>query len=115
VKLSPQKAAEANTRLIFIALTRVSSEPRLAYHDNRNMDDYLCKIMSHVVCRVCQEGFLRFIAEVGIEAEGSTVKFQSLSAAQGRIYRCDSCGKEFVKVDNEFLELRYSKNPKPND
>ena len=22
-----------------------------------------------------------------------------------------SCGKEFVKVDNEFLELKYSKNP----
>ena len=44
------------------------------YHNNRNMDDYLCKIMSHVVCRVCQEGFLRVIAEVGIEAEGSTGK-----------------------------------------
>jgi ribosomal protein L37AE/L43A len=111
MKLSPQKAAEANTRLIFIALTRVSSEPRLAYHDNRNMDDCHRKIMSHVVCPICQEGFLRAVAEVGIEAEGSTVKFQSLSAAQGRIYRCDSCGKEFVKVDNEFLELRYSKNP----
>ena len=37
--------------------------------------------------------------------------FQSLSAAQGRIYRCDNCGKSFVKVDNEFLELTYSKNP----
>ena len=75
------------------------------------MDDFPYKIMSHVVCSVCQEGFLRVVAEVGIEAEGSPVKFQSLSAAQGSIYRCDSCGKEFVKVDNEFLELRYSKNP----
>ena len=75
------------------------------------MDDYPCKIMSHVVCSVCQEGFLRVVAEVGIEAEGSTVKFQSLSAAQGRVYRCDSCGKEFVNVDNEFLELKYLKNP----
>ena len=75
------------------------------------MDDYPCKIMSHVVCSVCKEGFLRVVAEVGIEAEGSTVKFQSLSAAQGRVYRCDSCGKEFVKVDNEFLELKYSKYP----
>jgi hypothetical protein len=74
-------------------------------HNNRNMDDYSCKIMSHVVCPVCQEGFLRVVAEVGIEAEGSMVKFQSLSTAQARIYRCDSCGKEFVKVDNEFLEL----------
>jgi hypothetical protein len=82
-----------------------SIEHFLTCHDNRNMDDYPCKIMSHVVCPVCQEGFLRFVAEVGIEPEGSTVKFQSLSAAQGRIYRCDSCGKEFVKVDNEFLEL----------
>ena len=36
--------------------------------------------MSHVVCPVCQEGFLRVVAEVGIEAEGITVKFQSLSA-----------------------------------
>jgi hypothetical protein len=51
------------------------------------MDDYPCKIMSHVVCSVCQEGFLRVVAEVGIEAEGSPVKFQSLSAAQGSIYR----------------------------
>jgi hypothetical protein len=83
----------------------------LVYNNNHNMDVYLCKIMSHVVCLVCQEGFLRVVAEVGIEAEGSTVKFQSLSAAQGRIYRCDSCGKEFVKVDHEFLELIYSKNP----
>ena len=40
--------------------------------------DYTGKIMSHVVCPVCQEGFLRVVAEVGIEAEGSTVKFQSL-------------------------------------
>jgi hypothetical protein len=67
--------------------------------------------MSHVVCQVCQEGFLRVVAEVGIEAEGSTVKFQSLSAAHGTIYRCDSCSKEFVKVYNEFLEIMYSKNP----
>ena len=44
------------------------------------MDDYHCKIVSHVVCSVCQEGFLRVVTEVGIEAEGSTVKFQSLSA-----------------------------------
>jgi uncharacterized protein (TIGR02271 family) len=64
----------------------------------------------HDVCPVCQEGFLRVVAEIGIEAEGSIVKFQSLPAAQGRIYRCDSCGKEFVKVDNEFLELIHSKN-----
>jgi hypothetical protein len=67
--------------------------------------------MSHVVCQVCQEGFLRVVAEVGIEAEGSTEKFQSLSAAQGRVYRCDSCSKEFVKFDNEFLELVNFKNP----
>ena len=34
------------------------------------MDDYPCKIMSHVVCSVCKEGFLRVVTEVGIEAEG---------------------------------------------
>jgi hypothetical protein len=34
--------------------------------------------MSHVVCPLCQEGFLRVVAQVGIEAEGSTVKFQQL-------------------------------------
>jgi uncharacterized protein (TIGR02271 family) len=37
--------------------------------------------------------------------------FQSLSAAQGRVYRCDNCGKSFVKVDDEFLELISLKNP----
>ena len=37
--------------------------------------------------------------------------FQSLSAAQGRVYRCDICGKSFVKVDDEFLELISLKNP----
>ena len=36
--------------------------------------------------------------------------FQSLSAAQGRVYRCDNCGKSFVKVDDVFLELIYTKN-----
>jgi hypothetical protein len=63
--------------------------------------------LQHVVCTACEKGTLTVVAEVGIEAEGSTEKFQSLSAAHGRIYKCDVCGKSFVKVDNEFLELRY--------
>ena len=62
--------------------------------------------LQHFVCTACEKGTLT-VAEVGIEAEGSTEKFQSLSAAHGRIYKCDVCGKSFVKVGNEFLELRY--------
>ena len=53
-------------------------------------------------CSVCEKEILTVVAEVGIEAEGSTIKFQSLSATQGRVYRCDNCGKLFVKVDYEF-------------
>ena len=64
-----------------------------------------------VICPVCEKGILTVVAEVGVEAQGTTAMFQSLSAAQGRIYRWDNCGKSFVKVDNEFLELTYSKNP----
>jgi hypothetical protein len=45
------------------------------------------------------------ISEVGIEAEGCTEEFQSLSA-HGRIYKGDVCGKSFVKVDNEFLDTK---------
>jgi hypothetical protein len=67
--------------------------------------------LKHVVCPACEKGILTIVAVVGIEAEGSAVKFQSLSAAQGRVYRCDNCGKSFVKIDDEFLELIYSKNP----
>ena len=78
------------------------------------MGEWGCIIMSqlkHVICPVCEKGILTVVAEVGVEAHGTTAMFQSLSAAQGRIYRCDNCGKSFVKVDNEFLELTYSKNP----
>lgn len=39
--------------------------------------------LKHVVCPACEKGILTIVAEVGIEAEGSTIKFQSLSAAQG--------------------------------
>ena len=63
--------------------------------------------IQHVVCTACDKGILTIISEVGIEAEGSMEKFQSLSAAHGRIYKCDVCGKSFVKVGNEFLELGY--------
>jgi hypothetical protein len=38
-----------------------------------------------IPCSVCEKEILTVVAEVGIEAEGSTVKFQSLSAAQGRV------------------------------
>jgi stress response protein YsnF len=78
------------------------------------MGDWRCKIVSqlkHVKCPVCEKGILTVVAEVGVEAHGTAAMFQSLSAAQGRVYRCDNCGKSFVKVDNEFLELTYSKNP----
>jgi hypothetical protein len=40
--------------------------------------------LKHVICPVCEKGILTVVAEVGVEAEGTTVKFQSLSAAQGR-------------------------------
>jgi uncharacterized protein (TIGR02271 family) len=66
--------------------------------------------LKHVICPVCEKGILTVVAEVGVEAEGTTVKFQSLSAAQERVYKCDNCGKSFIKVDNGFLELIYSKN-----
>ena len=66
--------------------------------------------LKHFVCPACEKGILTAVAEVGIESEGSTVKFQSLSAAQGRVYRCNNCSKEFVKIDDEFLELKNSKN-----
>ena len=60
----------------------------------------------YIVCTACEKGILTVVAEVGIEAEEDPTKFQSLSAAHGRIYKCDLCGKSFVKVDDKFLELR---------
>jgi hypothetical protein len=53
-----------------------------------------------------EKGILTHVAEVGIEAEGDVRKFQSLSSAQGSIYKCDNCGKSFIKVDDKFLELK---------
>ena len=41
--------------------------------------------LKHVICPVCEKGILTVVAEVGVEAEGGRVKFQSLSAAQGRV------------------------------
>jgi len=66
--------------------------------------------LKHFLCPACEQGILTVVAEVGIESEGSTIKFQSLSAAQGRVYRCNNCSKEFVKIDDEFLALKNSKN-----
>ena len=78
------------------------------------MDDWRCKIMSllkHVICPVCNKGILTVVTEVGVE-QGTTAMFQSFSAVtQGRVYRCDICGKSFVKVDDEFLELISLKEP----
>ena len=71
--------------------------------------------LKHFLCPACEQGILTVVAEVGIESEGSTVKFQSLSAAQGRIYRCNNCRKAFVKVGDEFLELENSKNHLPGE
>ena len=45
-----------------------------------NMDDLRYKIMSqlkHFVCPACEKGILAAVAEVGIESEGSTAKFQT--------------------------------------
>ena len=86
------------------------SELHKAYLD---MDDLRYKVMSqlkHFVCPACENGILTAVAEVGIESEGNAVKFQSLSAAQGRVYRCNNCSKDFVKVGDEFFELKNSKN-----
>jgi uncharacterized protein (TIGR02271 family) len=67
--------------------------------------------LKRIICPICEKGFLTVVAEVGVEAEGPTVKFQSLPAAQGRVYRCDNCGKSFVKVEDKFLELINSEVP----
>ena len=78
-----------------------------------DMDDLRYKVMSqlkHFVCPACENGILTAVAEVGIESEGSPVKFQSLSGAKGRVYRCYNCSTEFVKIDDEFLELKTSKD-----
>ena len=77
------------------------------------MDDLRYEVMSqlkHFLCPACEQAILTLVAEVGIESEGSSVKFQSLSATQGRVYRCNNCRKDFVKVGDEFLELENSKN-----
>lgn len=69
-------------------------------------------VMSHsnsgskyVVCPACSDGILDIVAEVGIEAEGDREKFQSLSSATSKVYKCHKCGKSFVKVGYKFLEL----------
>jgi uncharacterized protein (TIGR02271 family) len=67
--------------------------------------------LAHIICPACGNGILTVVAEVGVEAHGTTAMFQSLSAAQGRVYRCDNCGKSFVKVDDKFLEFINSENP----
>ena len=38
--------------------------------------------LKHFVCPACEQGILTVVAEVGIESEGRTAKFQSLSAAK---------------------------------
>ena len=63
--------------------------------------------LQHVVCTACDKGILTVISEVGIEAEGCRRSFNHSQQLTGRIYKCDVCGKSFVKVGNEFLELRY--------
>jgi uncharacterized protein (TIGR02271 family) len=75
---------------------------------------YVVKIMSQlnrIICPACVKGILTVVAEVGVEAHGTTAMFQSLSAAQGRVYRCDNCDKSFVKVDDKFLQLINSEDP----
>jgi uncharacterized protein (TIGR02271 family) len=67
--------------------------------------------LKHVICPGCGNGILTVVAEVGVEEHGTTSMFQSLSAAQGKVYRCDNCGKSFVKVEDKFLELINSEVP----
>ena len=67
--------------------------------------------IQYVVCTSCEKGILTDVTEIGYEAEDGTEKFQSLSSAHGRIYKCDVCGKSLVMVDNEFLELLRCTNP----
>jgi uncharacterized protein (TIGR02271 family) len=67
--------------------------------------------LKHVICPGCGNGILTVVAEVGVEAHGTTTMYQSLSAAQGRVYRCDNCGKSFVTVEDKFLELINSEVP----
>jgi len=67
--------------------------------------------LEHVTCPVCEKGILTVEGEVGVEAYGTTAMFQSLSAAQGRVYRCSICGKSFVKVNDKFFEIIDSENP----
>jgi hypothetical protein len=62
--------------------------------------------LKYNACTACEKGILTHVAEVGIGAEGDVRKFQSLLAAQGRIYKCDNCGKSFIKIDDKFLELK---------
>jgi len=67
--------------------------------------------IQYAICTSCEKGILIDVAEVGIEAESGTEKFQSLSSAHGRIHKCDVCGKSLMMVDNEFLELLRWTNP----
>ncbi len=62
--------------------------------------------VKYSACTACEKGILTHVAEVGIEAEEDVRKFQSLSSAQGSIYKCDNCGKSFIKVDDKFLGLK---------
>ena len=64
----------------------------------------------HDTCPICEKGILTVEGEVGVEAYGTTAMFQSLPAAQGRVYRCDACVKSFVKVDDKFFELINSED-----
>ena len=48
--------------------------------------------LKHIICPVCEKGILTAVAEVGVEGHGTPVMFQSLSATQGMVYRCDDCG-----------------------
>jgi hypothetical protein len=79
------------------------------------MCEYVCLCnMSHsnseskyIICPSCRDGILDIVAEVGVEAEGDREKFQSLSTARSKVYKCDKCGKSFVKVNDKFLEVKF--------
>lgn len=62
----------------------------------------------YIVCIVCENGILDLVAKVGVEGESDPERFYSLSVAHQAIYSCDKYISSFIKVDEKFLELRYT-------
>ena len=66
-----------------LATTTVRRTIRFELSESLILIFFVVLVMSqlkHVICPVCEKGILTVVAEVGVEAEGTTVKFQSFSA-----------------------------------